>query len=230
MILRQIKPEQIVSLDLDADQFSTARTSTAFAILTNVISLTLDNFQKMTQLDQCEKIFPNLIRLSLRYDEAIDLYMFSSIFSYLPNSIKTFEIHCARSGCTHRYNNQKGYTYTQNITIKHFLLDIGHYEIPETEKCRHYYKSCFWKTIVDLIDNMCSIQRIQLVINKTNLEDSLDLDKWKRVMHICRHLKKVILQVNGKMVQNQQLIRKIVTIQEKLRDVRETIRFQVISI
>jgi hypothetical protein len=32
------------------------------------------------------------------------------------------------------------------------------------------------------------------------------------------------------MVQNQQLIRKIVTIQEKLRDVRETIRFQVISI
>ncbi len=77
---------------------------------------------------------------------------------------------------------------------------------------------------------MCTLQRIQLVINKTNLEDLLDLDEWKRLMHICRHLKKVILQVNGEMVQNQQLIKKIVTIQEKLRDVRETIRFQVISI
>ncbi len=55
---------------------------------------------------------------------------------------------------------------------------------------------------------MCALQRIQLVINKTNLDDLLDLDEWKRLMHICRQLEKVILQLNGKMVQDQQLIEK----------------------
>jgi hypothetical protein len=229
MILRQIKPEQVVSLHLDAFKFPTTRILTTFVMLTNVISLTLVNFQQIKEINQYEKVFPNLIRLSLRYSDAIDFYIFSSILSHLPSSMKKFEIYCVRSGCTHSYNSQESYKYTQNDTIKHFLLDICHYRMPVKNTC-HYYKSCFWKTIADLIKNMCNLQRIQLVINKTNLEELLDLSEWRRMMHTCRHLKNVILQVNRKMVQNRKLMEEIATIQEGLRDVRQTIRFQVISI
>ncbi|CAF1562765.1 unnamed protein product [Adineta ricciae] len=225
MIFRQLRPKQIASVHFDASTFPITKISNTLAMLPNVLSLTLDNLKSIKEIEQWNAFFPDLSRLSLRYTDEVNLYAFHYIFGHISNSVKKFEIHCTQSKCKHGWSLPNPTEDTRNITIKRFLLEIDHYTNPDSDSCRRSYQSCLWRTLIELISNMCNLRHVELVVNEAEAVQLLDWYQWQQVMHCCRQLNTIVLRVKGEMVHP---LVTIATIQERLRDVRHTIKFRVI--
>jgi len=227
MINRKIKSEQIVSLCLNTDEVRLKMIFTFLPMYNQVISLTLVNLHFLEQISEYGIHFPKLTCLSLRYNTEIGLNIFKNMFRYIPDSIRRFEIHCAGALCTHYDENQFNIQYT-DFNIKYFLLDMGQYPLISTKECFQHYKSCFLMTTIDLMKYMINIRYFHLIINQYDVEKLLDINHWKFLAHHCYGLKKVILQILGNMLEDKILSEKILEIQNELRHIRQTIKFQII--
>jgi len=227
MILRKIKPEQIISLRLNAISFSKMKELTSSIIFMNVISLTLLNYESMNSIEEYKKYFPNLIRLCLLYDDEINFNLLNNICSQFWSSIKRFEIRCAEPICKHYEFNMR---YSTSSTIEYVLLDIRHLPLDSIYECWKYRELCFLMTIIDFIGKIHNVQHVHfIIINEGSLKKLLNADEWMELANTCHQLKKITLQVMGSISEDQQLIKKIIEIQRKLHNVRKTIKFQVIS-
>jgi hypothetical protein len=224
MILRQLKREQIVSLQLNALQVWPERD---LIIFRNVISMTLLNLPYDNLISRYDEYFPNLTCLSLCYDNEVNLNSFGPIFKQLWQRIKRFEIHCAGTLCTHYDTNQLNKFYTLVNYVEYFLFDVGHFPLISMNNCFRYYKSCFLITTIDFIKKLINIQYIHLIINKYDIEQLLDIDQWKTLVNECLQLKQVTLQVLGNTFQNEQLMQKVLNIQTEMNNIRQTIKFQI---
>ncbi|CAF4579718.1 unnamed protein product, partial [Rotaria sp. Silwood2] len=226
MILRKLKPKQIVSLRLNTIWYWTQPELESLVISTNVISLTLLNFQEINSINKCETYFPNLIRLSLWYDNEVSVGFLNRIFEYLRRSIKRFEVHCPALTCSHYFSNQYNMTFSKNIGIEHFLLDISHFPLSSMNDCLQQNESCFLMTTIDFIQDMSNIRDVRLITNKYNINKLLDLNEWRRLVDNCFLLKKITLKILGNILQDEELVKKITILQEGLR---QAVEFQVIS-
>ncbi len=149
----------------------------SLSVFTNVISLILFNCQHVPAIGQYEKYFPHLIRLSLWYDNEINLITLSNILNQLQRPIKRLEIHCTGILCPHYHSNLVNMGCTQNFTIEYFLIDTGHFSLPSTSRCCYEYRSCFLMTITDLMQKMSNIRHARLIINRYNFEELLDANE-----------------------------------------------------
>ncbi len=226
MILRKIKPEQIISLRLNGISFSKMKELTSSIIFKNVISLTLLNYESMNSIKEYKKYFPNLIRFCLRYDDEINFNLLNNICSQLWSSIKRFEIRSAEPICKH-YEFNMG--YSRNYTIEYVLLDIRYLPLDSIYECWKYKELCFLMTIIDFIEKIHNVQHVHfIIINEGSLKKLLNADEWMELANTCHQLKKITLQVMGSILEDQQLTKKIIEIQRQLHYVRTTIQFQVI--
>ncbi|CAF4273236.1 unnamed protein product, partial [Rotaria sp. Silwood2] len=226
MIIRKLKSKQIVSLRLNTIWYWTQPELDSLVISTNVISLILLNLQEINSINKCETYFPNLIRLSLWYDNEVSVRFLNRIFEYLSRSIKIFEVHCPALACSHYFSNQYNMTFSKNIGIEHFLLDISHFPLSSMNDCLHKNESCFLMTTIDFIQDMSNIRDVRLITNKYNINKLLDLNEWRRLVDNCFLLKKITLKILGNILQDEELVKKIAIIQEGLR---QAVEFQVIS-
>ncbi|CAF1343882.1 unnamed protein product [Adineta ricciae] len=224
-IFRQLKSKQIASVHFDTSQFPITQISNTLVMLPNVLSLTLDNLESIKEIEQWNVFFPDLSRLSLRYTCGVNLYAFHYIFGHVSNTVEKFEIHCTQSKCKHGCNLPNLTGDIRNVTIKRFLLEIDHYTNPNSDSCRQPYQSCLWRTLIELISNMCNLRHVELVVNEAETVQLLDWQQWQRLMHCCRQLNTIVLRVKEEM---EHPLVTIATIQERLRDVRHTIKFRVI--
>ena len=230
MILRKMKPEQIISLHLNEHSFSKMQELNSSIIFVNVISLTLLNYQSMNSINEYKEYFPNLIRLCLSYDNQVNFNMLNEISSQFWSSIKRFEIRCAGPLCKHYNINEFNMRYLRNYTIEYFLLDVGHLPLPPMYECWKFQESCFLMITIDLIRKIHNVRHVHLIIiNEYSLKKLLNANEWTKLANTCHQLKKITLQVMGSISEDQQLIKKIIEIQRKLHNVRKTIKFQVIS-
>jgi hypothetical protein len=226
MILRKIDAKQIVSLRINPIRLR----STILPPLinfTNVISLILLGCQTMDQIKACESYFPNLTSLSLWFNDEVNFSMISRKLNQLRGSIKRFEIRCRKIHCNHSLLFEPNKACTQNLTVDNLLLDVRHCNLLSMSECSYYFKSCFLTATTDLINYMPNIRYVCLIINKYALEQLIHFNQWATLMNYCRQLKKVTLQVMGNIQQDQQLTEDIVKIQKDLRNVRQSIKFQV---
>ncbi len=92
------------------------------------------------------------------------------------------------------------------------------------------YESCFLTTTIDLIKSIPNIRYIRLIVNVCNVKQLLHLNEWIRLVNECHHLKKITLQIMGNIQKNQQLTEDIVKVQKDLRNVRQSIKFQIIFV
>jgi len=224
MILQKFKREQIVSLQLNALQVWPDRNLTIFK---NIISMTLLNLPYNNLISQYEEYFPNLTCFSLCYDNEVSLNSFSSIFKQLWKQIKRFEIHCAGTLCTHYDTNQLNKFDILNYNVEYFLFDVSHFPLISTKNCFRYYRSCFLTTIIDFIKKMINIRYIHFIINKYDIEQLLNIEEWIILVNERLELKKITLQVLGNTFQNEQLMQKVLNIQTGIRNIRQTIKFQI---
>ncbi len=74
---------------------------------------------------------------------------------------------------------------------------------------------------------MLNIRYVQLIINKYDIEQLLDVNAWKILINKSFQLKKISFQVMGNTFQNEKLIKKALEIQMELRLIRQTIKFQI---
>ncbi|CAF3056754.1 unnamed protein product [Rotaria sp. Silwood2] len=230
MIIRKIKLEHIISLHLNDVSFSKIKELNSSIIFTNVISLTLLNYQLMNFIKEYEEYFPNLIRFCLWYDNQVNFHIISGISSQFWSSIKRFEIHCAGPLCTHYNINEFTMRLLRNYTIEYFLLDVRHLPLPSMYECRDFQESCVLMITIDFIAKIHNIRHVHLIIsNQYDLKKLLNAYEWIELTNTCHQLKKITLQVMESIFEDQQLIMKIIEIQNKLYNIRKTIKFQVVS-
>jgi len=224
MVLQKSNPEYIVSLRLKSHYFDFASS----AIFTNIISLTLVNFEDLSKIQECKTCFPKLISLSLWYDEAVDYNRLSVIFQKLRNPIKRLELHSAKTIHTSYFNNERIREFMQNTTIEYFLLDIDYINSNLMKNFVGGYDACFLNKTIHFIKHMINIRYVHLMINYFNLEKFLDENEWKNLINECHQLRKIKLQVTGDMLEDKEWTKKVQNIQKELREIRENIKFQVI--
>ncbi|CAF3641506.1 unnamed protein product [Rotaria sp. Silwood1] len=226
-IARKLKPEQIVSLRLDTTWYSTQSELDSLIMFTNVISLTLLNFQEIKSIKQYEKYLPKLIRLSLWYDHEVSLGFFSRITEYMPSSIKRFEIHCSALACSHFYTDQYSMISLNKPAIEYFLLDMGEFSLPSISNCLQQHQSCILMTTIDLITTMTHIRHVRLITNTYNVMSTVDLNQWSRLAKGFHQLKKITLKIMGNMLYDDELMDQIETIQKRWW---QAIEFEVIFV
>ncbi|CAF1127430.1 unnamed protein product [Rotaria sordida] len=73
-MIKNIDNEQIVSLHLKENQLRSTIELASASIFTNIISVTLINLQHVNQINEFQTCFPNLICLSLCYNNEIDFH------------------------------------------------------------------------------------------------------------------------------------------------------------
>jgi len=229
MILRTIDPKQIVSLCLNLVRLHSAILPSLFNF-TNVISIILLDCERMEQIKECESCFPNLMSTSLWFNDNINFNIFSQKLNQLRNPIKRFEIRCAKIYCTHSLIDSSNKSCKKNLTIEYFILDVSHSVLSSMYTYVQHDESCFFTTIIDLIQYMFNIRYIRLIINKYNLNQFLYFGQWVRLINECHYLKKITIQIMGNIQQDQQLIEELRKIQNYLQIIRESIKFKVIFI
>jgi hypothetical protein len=228
MILRTIKPEQIVSLRLNTILYSLTSELASLAGLTNVISLSLLNFHCTYLINKYEEYFPELFRLSLWYDNEVNFNILTTILKHILRPIKRLEIHCSGAICTHCHWDPLNTRYANNFTVEYFLIDIGHFPLPSTRECYENHKSCFLITTIDLMKKMPNIRHVRVITNKYNLEELLDANEWKSLKNICFKLKTITLEVLGSMIEKEELLQKAMEIQKIFQDDQQTIKFKIV--
>jgi hypothetical protein len=221
MIFKTIKLEQIVSLQIDASRLWSKSDLTIF---NHITSLNLYNIEHKDHIHNYEESFPNLNYLSLYYDNELDFKDLFVIVNRFQRSIKRLEIHCAAVLCPSLFQHPLDLQFRPNITIEYFLLDIRHFPLNLMNRCFLNYQSCFLMQIVTLIKIMKNIRYIHFLTSQYNIEKLLDINEWRRLIDECYQLKKVTLQVIGNGLQNEQLIQKILEIQ----NIRQTIKFRIL--
>jgi hypothetical protein len=224
MILQRINPEQIVSLQFDVSRFWSKVELSSLEIFPNITSLILLNIELKDQIHHYEESFPNLISLSLYYDNEMNFLHLSRLVSELQSPIKRLEIHCVASFCSHDVYQLGNSNFLPKRTIEYFRLDIRHFPLITTNHCSINYRSCLLMQLIDLIQIMTNIRYIHFIINKYNIEKLLDVYEWQRLFDESHQLKKVTLQVMGNVVQNERLRQKILAIQ----NLRQTTKFEIL--
>ena len=228
MIRRKLNPEQIVSFQLSSVYFESKTESKSLAIFNKVMGLTFLNLQALDKISEYGTLFPDLTRLSLRYDNEVNFNELNAAFNQLPNSIKRFEIHCAGLLCTDSNPRSLRMLYKENFIIEYFLFDMGKHPLSSTRNIFLGHNSSFLMMTIKFIRKMVKIQRVCFVTNKYNIEEFLAVDEWMNLVRMCRQLKKVTLKVLESMSPDEQLTQKVLKIQKELHNVRQTIKFQVI--
>jgi hypothetical protein len=228
MILRKIQSKQIVSLRLNTYLSWTAPELAWLTGFTNITSLSLLNLRRINLIHTYEEYFPNLIRLSLCYDNEVDFFILAEILKRLRRSIKRFEIHCGGVLCAHASYYSLELGYTQNCTIEYLLMDIGHFPLPSLNECFQNHPSCFLMTTTDLIKKMSNIRYVRLVTSRYNLEHVLDANQWKSVVITCHHLNKITVEVLDGILESEQLLQKVMELEKILHNDRPTIQFRII--
>ncbi|CAF4953318.1 unnamed protein product [Rotaria sp. Silwood1] len=230
MILRKVKPEQIVSLQLDGFRLWSRIELTFLSTFTNIISMTLLNLPYDKEINKYEKYFPNLTCLSLCYDNEINLDTFSSIFNQFWDRIKRFEIRCAGVLCTHYTTYRSNKSYQVNSTVKYFLFDVGQFPLISMSNYYECNRLCCLKSIIILIKQMANIRCVHFIINKYDIEAFMDIHEWEILVQACSQLKNIKLQILDRMFQNDELTQKVFEIQTALHNIRQTIRFQIFGL
>ncbi|CAF1450218.1 unnamed protein product [Rotaria sordida] len=200
------------------------------SIFTNIISFTLINLQHVNQINEFQTCFPNLICLSLCYNNEIDFHRLCKIFNHIQNPIKRFEIHCDYILCSHRHTSHF-FSKINNLkfTIEYFLLDMTHSSMTWINNCSQYHKTCVLMTTTDFIQIMPNIRYVHLIVNNINIDKLLDINNWKGLVMRCHHLEKITLKTNKSISQDTQLTENILKIQQELSNVRQKIKFHVTS-
>ncbi|CAF1450233.1 unnamed protein product [Rotaria sordida] len=227
-ILRKIKSNEIISLRLNSDESKLYMISNYLSLFNNVISLNLVNLEIMQQISEYEIYFPKLTCLSLCYNNEIGFNLLQNVLSYLPKSIRRFEIHCAGVLCTHYDIDEFNIESIYNFNIEYFLLDIGQFQLTSANECYQHYESCFLNTIYDLIQWMRRIQCFRLIINKYNVKKLLQVDHWKNFLYKCNSLNKITLQVIGGILENDEIQEKVRELQLEFYCIRPAIKFQIV--
>jgi hypothetical protein len=227
MIL-QIHQERINYLRLKADHFQQTMQLATLDTFNNVKSLTIDNFQKPIQIYNIKTYFPNLIYLSLLYNEETYFHSTCKILNLIPASIKRLKLHCISIHCSH-YRPDFFFTTidNRNINIESLVLYMDRTSKSIISRCAQLYNKCLLKTITDFIRVISRIQYIRIIINEGKVDTLLDVDEWLKVVKECRQLNKISIKVLKNISQGTQYVSKIQEIQDGLHNIRESITFQV---
>jgi hypothetical protein len=84
-------------------------------------------------------------------------------------------------------------------------------------------------TLIDFIKTMRNIRYVCLIINKDDVEKFFDLELWEDSVMICSQLKKIKIQILGKInsEDGEQLRSNALNMQTCLQSIRQTIKFQI---
>ncbi len=228
MVLRKTNPAYTVSLRLTTSYWNQTLNFASSSIFTNIISLTLINFDATNQIKECKTYFPNLICLSLWFDYEMNYKMIINIFQKLENPIKRFELHCAKLVHTGYYTNLSDSNNIPNRTIEYFLLEVNCFKLNSKNNSFRNNNTFFIIRTIGLIKLMINIRYVHLMINNYDLKQFLDRNHWKYLVNDCDQLRKITLQVIGDMLEDKEWTQNLQEIQKELHAVRETIKFQVI--
>ncbi|CAF4285574.1 unnamed protein product [Rotaria socialis] len=227
-ILRKLKPQQVVSLRLTASWYRKQEELSRLARFTNVISLSLLNFQDIRAIEIYRTNFPRLTRLCFWYDNELNFTFFREVLQYLWSSIKRFEVHCPGNFCSHADQDQYNSLLFPNYDIEYCLFDLSNFPLHPTSDCTKQLPSCFLTAAIGLTKYLLNLQYFQLITNMDSVSKLLDLNEWIRMTSHCPRLTKITLRVLGRMKADDEMSQKIVEIQNALCTLSQNTQFQVI--
>ena len=230
MILRIFQYKQIVSLELSTYNFLTMSPLDWLSRLTGIISLTLFNLHQSIFLPHYTRHFPNLTRLSLSYDDAVNFDTIQSIIRFLPPTIQRFEVHCNVAICHHSSQYFLEIRHAQNLTIRYLLIDIGYTPLPSLNGCLQNHQSCFLKSTIDLIRTLVNIRQVRFLTSKDNLKKLLDADEWRTVFVDCPELNKIRMDILEGSSERDLLFERAMILQNSLQNDQPTIHVQFVCL
>ncbi|UJR34718.1 hypothetical protein I4U23_027495 [Adineta vaga] len=231
IILREIKIKQITSLQINANRLQSKNELNFLSNFQTIRSITLYNLSYSIRINQYTIYLPALIRLCLYYDDKVNYRELIQQLIYFPQQIKQFEIHCAGTFSDHVAVKDLNSEYSFTTSIEYFLLNISRYPLVSTKNYFQDYKSWFNISISSFMKNMTKIRYFHIICNKYNIECFLDNDPWKYPLHKCTQLTKIVFKIVKNTYENEQwLTKKVLEIQSLLRNIKQTIRFELIFI
>ncbi len=228
MILRKLNPEQIVSVQFNGERPCSEINLTSSTMFDNVTSMSLLNLQHADEIILYKAYFPNLTCVSLHYDNEIGLKSLNAMLGRLETRIKRLEIRCGGALCTHYDTDERNIFGMGNYSLDYFSIDISHFPVVSRNQCFQQYASCFLMMVTDFIKNMCTIRHVRLITDECYLKKLLNVNEWKSLVYVCFRLETIILRVLGSLLNNVQVEKKQLEIQEALVNVRQNILFKVV--
>ncbi|CAF1051078.1 unnamed protein product [Rotaria magnacalcarata] len=227
-ILPKLKPNQGVSLRLTPIWYCTEQDLSRLISFSNIITLSLLNFQDKELIIIYQNYFPRIESLCLWWDNEINFTLLRDLLGYLKYAVKRFEVHCPGYVCPHSIPDQCGTQFFAAYRIEYFLFDLSNFPLPPTSDCTEQLPSCFLITTVNLIKSMPNLQYFQLITNVDSISKLLDLNEWIRMTSYCPLLTKITLRLLGHMELDEEMSHNIIEIQNKLRNLPRKTHFQVI--
>ncbi|UJR07916.1 hypothetical protein I4U23_012199 [Adineta vaga] len=225
MLLRKIDSTQIVSLQLRSEDLMLNQTKPTLSIYNNVRSISLVNFHNVNEIIRNVMSLTYLTCVSLWYDSEIALHVISTIRGELPQRIKQLKIHCAGALCVHGIGNDVLENFNQNYSIEYLTVDMSKFAAVGIENCSRNYPSCLLMMIVDLIKRMNGIRCVDVITNRYNIKNLLDVNRWKRIIEYPSALAKVTLRVVDMKRDDEEILTKIGEIETMFR---HSIDFRVV--
>lgn len=221
MVLEKLRPEQIVSLRLNAAvEFRPQIELSLLSNFSNIISLTLHNCADIEQMNECTIYLPNLTNLSLRYDFEVSFNLLTSIIYQRCAHIRRLKIRCAAPSCGLYGIDKANAEYEKNNTINSFEFDMSNAH------------SIFYLTVmmINLMQIMEGIQYLCVIVSKNDLKELLKEYSWKNLQK-CHQLKKVTLKVSGSILPDTKVVLNALTkIEKYTADQGKMIKFQLKSL
>lgn len=223
----KIRNEYINSLYLDANQYKEIMALASLDKFKNVEWFTLHNLEKLSQISDMKRCFPNLINFRTLFDNNVDFHRLCKIFNLMPNSIQRFEVHCGSISCSHDQLSLLFMKTDFNTSIKSVKFNIGYVSSSLMNNCKQYFPKCILKTIADFVKIMPKIENITIIVHKGNVRTFLDLNIWNDLVNYCNELKNITLKMMESTFEDKKLLEKTQQIKDVLENIRPTIQFQV---
>ncbi|UJR07926.1 hypothetical protein I4U23_012209 [Adineta vaga] len=225
MLLRKIDPTQIVSLQLRSEDLILNQTKPQLSIYNSVRSISFVNFHNVNEIIRNVMSLKYLTCVSLWYDSEIAFHVISTISGVFQQTIKQLKIHCAGALCAHGIGNDILDNFNQNYSIEYLTVDMSKFAAVGIDSCSRNYPSCLLMMIVDLIKRMNKIRCVDVITNRYNMKNLLDVNEWKRIIEYQRTLAKVTLRVVDMKRDDEEILTKIDEIQTMFR---HSIDFRVV--
>ncbi|UJR19503.1 hypothetical protein I4U23_022632 [Adineta vaga] len=197
-LIRKLHPEQIISLDLQYLSTYSKIPFISLSMYAELISLTLMNCQNINHIIGLPMNFPNLRRLSLKYDYSICLRSVQRLWNSSLELINRLEISCADL-----FDDGETYApeYSTNNSIQYFLLDVKRHSLNLSYSI---------KLTIDFIKNMFNLRYFWIITQKNNQNNISDFSLWINLIQECPQLRKgTVFQVDGSSENKQKKVLEI---------------------
>lgn len=224
---------QIIPEHLDRNQISSVRLHgihaelredfSAFHGFDQLVSLTLLNPQRLSDLPTMLRSLPTVRAISLWFENEFQFSFLQDVYNSPFTGVTRLQVHCAGAIGDQCVLNDTSWHYRANMTIKSFIFDSGHYPLRSNGYCSVNPRPCFLRSVGKFIRCLVNVRRVRFITDRYQIETFLQIEQWQKIISRGTHLDRIVIQLlsDGDFRQQAE------SIEQELRRIRPGLIFRI---